>query len=378
MTRYLNGTRALMRIMTVHKSKGLEAPVVFVPFTGLNITVSDKPMREERQGLSMMVRNQKALGRPYYEELARQARESINLLYVAFTRARDALYVFRTAAKQQSPVLAGLDILWDRAGWQPPYTLGSLPPAPEADAVGNAEQPSGAPVSEEALCAHSREGACAVQAEPIGQAAAAPAPAAAPPAPEDWRPMQWLPRLKIFRNPLEAFAFRPKDRGNLLHFCLEHLRITGNPQKDAQAALHFGLRHYPLTVPDEADIHQGVTEALRWFASQPQSARWLANGWPEHSIMTDDGHLLRMDLLVRERWGTLVLDYKSGQPDAEHVEQVRKYLACLNRDEDKEQTSARGLLVYLDQQRFRLVTLDGTSELVSDCQEVLPTEEGQS
>ena len=63
---------------------------------------------------------------------------------------------------------------------------------------------------------------------------------------------------------------------------------------------------------------------------------------------------------------------------AEHVEQVRNYLACLNRDEDKEQTSARGLLVYLDQQRFRLVTLDGASELVSDSQEILPTEEGQS
>ncbi len=367
-----------VRIMTVHKSKGLEAPVVFVPFTGLNITVSDKPMREERQGLSMMVRNQKALGRPYYEELARQARESINLLYVAFTRARDALYVFRTAAKQQSPVLAGLDILWERTGWQPPYALGSLPPVTESDAVGNAEQPSGAPVIEDALCPHSKEGACGAQAESNGQAAAASAPTPAPSVPEDWRPMQWLPRLKIFRNPLEAFTFRPKDRGNLLHFCLEHLRITGNPQNDAQAALHFGLRHYPLPVPDEADIHQSVTEALRWFASQPQSARWLANGWPEHSIMTDDGHLLRMDLLVRERWGTLVLDYKSGQPDADHVEQVRKYLACLNRDEDKDQASAWGLLVYLDQQRFRLVTLDGASELVSDGLEVLPTEEGQS
>ena len=94
--------------------------------------------------------------------------------------------------------------------------------------------------------------------------------------------------------------------------------------------------------------------------------------------MSDDGHLLRMDLLVQESWGILVLDYKSGQPDAEHVEQVRKYLTCLNRDQEKEQASARGLLVYLDQQRFRLVTRDDASELVSDCHELLPREEGQS
>ena len=42
-----------------------------------------------------------------------------------------------------------------------------------------------------------------------------------------------------------------------------------------------------------------------------------------------------------------------------------------------EQASARGLLVYLDQQRFRLVTRDDASELVSDCHELLPREEGQ-
>ncbi|MBB5143762.1 UvrD-helicase domain-containing protein [Desulfovibrio intestinalis] len=368
-----------VRIMTVHKSKGLEAPVVFVPFTGLSLSVSDKPVRDERQGLSMMVRNQKALGRPYYEDLARQARESLNLLYVAFTRARDALYVFRTSAKRQSPVLAGLDILWERTGWQPPYTLGSLASAPEAiEPAGLAAQASvvRAPEKNMAVQSDAAKGTAQAKMEPV--IISMPASNLDHTIPEDWRPMQWLPRLKIFRNPLAAFSFRPEDRGNLLHFCLEHLRLTGNPQEDVQAALHFGLRHYPLPVPDDADLRQGVTEALHWLATQPQTTRWLEKGWPEHSIMTEDGQLLRMDLLVRESWGLLVLDYKSGQPEDEHVDQVRKYLTCLNQGNDEEQTPARGLLVYLDQRRFRLVTQDSASELVPHCHDLLPIKEDLS
>lgn len=389
-----------VRVMTVHKSKGLEAPVVFVPFTALNISASDKPLRTERQGLSMMVRNQKALGRPYYEDLARQARESLNLLYVAFTRARDALYVFRTSAKRQSPVLAGLDILWERAGLQPPYTLGSLPPAPdmpgnhahagldtletEPALSGNATSDRPATPGTPAMSGSLATGMDQDQELPfsdgatdnaVGNASDNAMNAMADANTENWRPMQWLPRLKIFRNPLAAFDFQPEDRGNLLHFCLEHLRLTGNPREDAQAALNFGLRHYPLSVPDDAALRNGAFEALHWFASQPQSARWLANGWPEHSIMTPQGQLLRMDLLVHEPWGLLVIDYKSGQPEAAHVEQVRKYLGGLLLGRESGSAPVMGLLVYLDQRRFRLVTPDEASELTPRCDGLLPAED---
>ena len=91
--------------------------------------------------------------------------------------------------------------------------------------------------------------------------------------------------------------------------------------------------------------------------------------------MTEDGSLLRMDLLVRESFGLLVIDYKSGQPEDAHVGQVRKYLSCLDQDTAGQYTPAKGLLVYLDQQRFRLVTRDSTSELVPHCYDLLPGKE---
>lgn len=183
--------------------------------------------------------------------------------------------------------------------------------------------------------------------------------------------MQWLPRLKIFRNPLGGFAFKAEDRGVLLHFCLEHLRITGHAEEDARAALLFGLRHFPLPVPDDAALRQSLTEALAWFAAQPEAARWLERGWPEQSLMDGQGHVLRMDLLVRETWGPLVIDYKSGQPQAQHILQVRRYLDCLEQCGDYRGT-ARALLVYLDQRRFQLVEADKVSGLCETCDVLLP------
>lgn len=186
--------------------------------------------------------------------------------------------------------------------------------------------------------------------------------------------MQWLPRLKIFRNPLGGFAFKAEDRGSLLHFCLEHLRITGQAEEDAAAALSFGLRNYPLPVPDDQALRDSLAGALAWFASQPEAGRWLEQGWPEQSLMDEQGHVLRMDLLVRESWGPLVIDYKSGRLEAEHISQVRRYLSCLEQSGDYGGT-ARGLLVYLDQRRFQLVEAARVSPLCETCGELLPSPE---
>ena len=82
-----------------------------------------------------------------------------------------------------------------------------------------------------------------------------------------------------------------------------------------------------------------------------------------------------MDLLVHEPWGRLVIDYKSGQPEAAHVEQVRRYLGGLLLERENANTPVMGLLVYLDQRRFRLVTPDGASELTPHCDGLLPAED---
>ena len=369
-----------VRVMTIHKSKGLEAPVVVVPWTDLRARMGSSTVLVEREGLRMVVSNRKNLGTPYHEEMARQCRENIHLLYVAFTRARDALYVLRTSAGGgRGSTTEALDLLMAEAGYTAPYAVGdvrelnaeaqetqSAALASAKKSAGDAFAPAPQPQTPQNQPRQSPqdENSSDSVSEQVGTAFDA-----------DWRPMQWLPRLKIFRNPLAGFSFKAEDRGSFLHLCLEHLHITGNPQGDAQAALNFGLGHFSLPVPDEATLRDNAARALEWFASQPQAARWLQTGWPEHSLMDADGQLLRVDLLVHEPWGPLVLDYKSGQPEAAHVQQLQTYLACLEASGSCAPGSARGLLVYLDLRRFQLVEAQHVSVLAERCGDLLPAQE---
>lgn len=359
-----NGMDAV-RVMTIHKAKGLAAPCVIVPWTSFTIQPSRHPEVIEYEGLRLAVPGGRVCGARHYEHLAAQACEALDLLYVAFTRARDELHIFRTgtpALEKLASLGKALDSLWHRAELVPPFTLGAPVSAPARPGEGGPERGN---------------------TEAVERAAPPPCPGAVPSAAllpagndrmsedgaEDWRPMQWLPRLKIFRNPLSAEVFRPEDRGTLLHGCLERLRCSGNARRDAEAAVNAALACSEVPVPADAAFRADLVEALAWFAALPQAADWLSRGRPEQPLLAADGSLLRLDLLVREPWGTLVVDYKSGRPDPGHARQVRRYMENLQGPDSGE---IRGLLVYLDLRRFQLVTRESLSELVPDCAALLP------
>lgn len=327
-----------VRIMTIHKSKGLEAPVVIVPWLTSSTNVSNA-VQVSVAGREVSVTNIKALGAPYYEELIKQSCESLNQMYVAFTRAREELYIFHTATDtgKKATICKGLDALWQAAGLTPPYSCGRQAASASS---GIAKRPS-LPDIPEAL--PGRE---------------------LPPAGE-WRPMQWLPQLKVFRNPLEELRFRPKDRGVLFHACLEHLDCSGDVTQDAARAV---ARVRTLAAPAAGEaLDEGLgadlEEAVSWCLAQSDLPRWLEHGVPEQPLMSADGVELRADLLVRETWGLLIVDYKTGEDRPAYEAQMRRYLACLP---EKEQPAACALLIYVDLRRFKAVGLRAASDLEAD------------
>lgn len=360
-----------VRVATIHKSKGLEAPCVIVPMTDFSTLAPQGTVTIAHDGLRVAMPNCRAAGDAYYADQAAQTCENIDLLYVAFTRARDELRIFRTTTPRldkSGSLSSVLEELWNQAGYRLPFRHGE--PAAAQDVSACPAQTPGASrrAGVEPRDRESPGGATRVTAGDVSAASAT-----AGDAPDAWRPMGWLPRLKIYRNPLNATAFGPVDRGTLLHSCLEHLRLTGSVDDAVNAAINAGLASLGRPVPDADALRQSLVPPLTWFASRPETASWLERGCPEQSFLTADGSLLRVDLLVREPWGVLVLDYKSGQPADEHVRQVRGYLAGLAAcGIAPAGAPVVGLLVYLDMRCFQAVREKSVSMPQAEASPLLP------
>ncbi len=322
-----------VRVMTIHQAKGLEFPVVLLPFHHQTAPHGAPLLRAEVDGLPLIARLDKRLPEAYHASRLEKFLEILHLLYVAWTRAAEELHIFigqSPHARSFSPLLKCLDALLATCNLEQDGAVleeGQRPPRaaePDMAAGERAPDPAGPPAFE-----------------------------------PDWRPMNWLPRLKILRSNLEEAALGPERRGIFLHKCLEKFTIPESGPEPAQAerAVALALRAFllPENLPEaaRADLRDSAIRALAWFAGLPQAAFWLRHGLPEQSVMDEQNKLHRVDLLVDEgEAGLLAVEYKSGQEEAAHERQVRRYLELLVRACGR---PARGLLVYLDLQKIREV-----------------------
>lgn len=89
----------LVRVMTVHGAKGLQAPIVFMPDTTSTPTMRNSPLWEEVEGRKTLFLSPSAKEDAAYTAQLRnrlkqeEAEEYRRLLYVAMTRAEDRLYI---------------------------------------------------------------------------------------------------------------------------------------------------------------------------------------------------------------------------------------------------------------------------------------------
>ncbi len=321
-----------IRLMTLHKAKGLEFPVVLVPFFEGGRGPSEL-VAYEAEGLPIVCRNKAALGETYYKKKVREAVEALNLVYVAFTRAKNELFFW----------LSG------KVSKKGEQTLDAVSGALKASLDALGLEPSVA----EPFCPVENTGSMQGSAKPQ-----------APVYAESVLPLAPLPRLRVRKGnfgqylqeegmaqaetlALSQAAQHAKDRGLALHAKLEALGLGGNAFQS--------MPDIEGMSPENLDA-----ENLAWFLGTTQAAFWLANGMPEVSFMGEDGREYRLDLLVQEAEGWLVVDYKTGGKSAilplpQHVAQVEGYRSLVAAAFGVEKARVRACLVYLDAHEICMV-----------------------
>ena len=352
-----------IRVMTIHKAKGLQFPVTIVPFHHFSAGVSDSlaavPAADflgadsaAGGGRLLLTTLSKDLGAYYYQRLVPQLLEQLDMLYVAWTRPVDELYAFITEpgaqAANRSPLLAALRVLlapWlgekkenaetekgsDRvdaafAFGAPPQAAAVPPPAPDATASLDALFGPRTPALESSEDDH-------------------------------FEPLAWAPRLKIFRSTFETATFAERRRGTLAHRCLEQLRATDDAAADVERALQAGLRgvsnpHDPAGFAQELDgLEPELRGSLTWLRELPEFSELLRHGLPEQEILDAEGRMHRVDMLVELPERVVVVEYKTGAPHPEHQNQVRRYLGLLSAMDATRGKTLEGLLVYVQERR---------------------------
>lgn len=301
---------ASIQVMTVHKAKGLEFPVVIIP--------SARMASAGRKGERLWIAPREAVSElPFAlvndsselrelgvaeseEEHQLSILDSLDLLYVAFTRAAQRLYASvpeRGADEVTKAVLRHMDAHGDG----------------ERLIIGE----RGRPWSESTGMKSERFGSTGLSTEQALVALRFEAP-------DTWDPGD--------PDPL-------RRHGNLMHELFSRVKRV----EDLSPAIAALQARGSITPVDAA----ALKERLEPLIVAPALAPWFSPASEVHNeaaIITASGHVQRPDRVVIDQGTARVLDLKSGVPLAAHHDQVRSYMHLLR---ELGYERVEGALLYL-------------------------------
>ena len=323
-----------VRILSIHKSKGLEYNYVICPFCDWQLEKQSgnflwcQPKEEPFSDLPIAPvdysKNQ-MLGtiyeHDYLHEHLQNTVDNLNLLYVAFTRAKKGLYVFGKRGAKAS-----------RSGLIEQCLPLVAQEMPEAILSGIEEEKGKLQFSLASLTSSVRKTnqACKPTTNPFLQPAE--------PVAVDFHYME---SQVNFRQSNRSQAFIEADEsdelerlnyiqtGSVLHQIFSMIRTTDDIE-DALKQLQFEGVLY-----DEQITPERITAMLRKRLQDPRVADWFSPRWNlfnECTILTmEDGEVKerRPDRVMTDGQHWVVVDFKFGSPKPEYDDQVREYMALI-------------------------------------------------
>lgn len=294
-----------VRVMTVHKAKGLAFPVVILPFADSDIYTT-KPLDcwhpvdpDQYAGFNnMLVRINPQLQASglvgdalYKKHRAEQMLDALNVLYVGMTRPECELHIVTYKSEKTNSSYAGL--LTAFVAENNPKQM-----APNSYGFGSPTQKD-----HQSLAPH-------IQTKPSNWTANA-TPA-----------VLYRHQKPVWDKPqLEALNY-----GNLFHDLMAEVYVRADVDVVVQRAINQGK-----ITPKGAN---GLKMKIHRLVSMPELSDFFEVGhdkFRERTLFAPNGTQLRPDSFVILPNGKVsVLDYKTGAPQIEHRKQLQTYSSCFS------------------------------------------------
>lgn len=297
-------------IMTIHKAKGLEFPVVITPFAewdmkpGKDLILWAASNHEPFNQMGVVpVKFSSALQNThfaylYHKELLHSYMDNLNLLYVAFTRPTEELYVCtKFAAKPNADEVDGIYKLLFSTLSQFPLTQHF---DPDAGVFAYGER-----VNWEKFAHHTTP--CSIT--PLNQ----------------YLSHHYEPKITLRTDSKRYFTLfdhataEPLKLGQKIHSVLERVVQPADVDKVIRKLQIQGL----LTAADEKPIKHRINQIFQL----PQVQNWFSPHWEvmaERTILIDQKNH-RPDRVLLHQNQAVVIDYKTGDQKPQHLKQVNAY-----------------------------------------------------
>ncbi|MBI4708075.1 MAG: UvrD-helicase domain-containing protein [Candidatus Omnitrophica bacterium] len=298
-----------VRVMTIHKSKGLEFSAVVIPFLEMDIKLDSDIVDSDDGELKLLYVKQRfgdfsdGLREIIRKEYLKSFIDELNSVYVALTRSRDELYIY--VSPRIGNKLNFASLIFEQNDFEIGEKLSSIKKGKLKD-LSNFEIP---------VCAY-----------------------------KDW--IHFLHDEFIDETVLVQ---REKIlKGDVLHFVLSNIGNLHNQDEDL--VINNAFKQARKRFPHFTDFSACEKTARSLLKDKAFSEYFYlkdAEVYQEKEIVSRQGQTKRIDRLIVKKDEVVIIDYKSAKvADDTYQKQVKEYVGIIKEIYPK--SEVKGILIYLD------------------------------
>lgn len=316
----LSDRQDALRVMTIHKSKGLEFKAVILPFVSWNLGHGNKspvmwinPLNPPFSNVQMVpVKYKSAMqysdfADDYYRESYYALVDNLNLLYVAFTRSIDSLFVFSPADSKagsiSSSLFEALNKQSDSEKDKPGLNLAAyFDTVKKVFSLGEIPEISHLTARNEEF--HTSAGGYYVN--------------------HGINRLHFKLKGENLFTRLDGDTGKKLNYGRLMHEIFESVHILD----DIHPAIEKMVVDGRIPENERKEIENRISAAIQ----RKEVVEWFRPGlnvMNEAEILTTDGTIRRPDRVIIDKEKVIIVDFKFGSEKKEYLNQVNNYRKLL-------------------------------------------------